>query len=362
MVDVAPLSFDWLIAHEIGKRNEAGDAAPPVFSASAWKVSREAKQALQTRIVEVLARGTGSVELEIRKSGNGSCFHAAHGMISAAERGRIDASKTIATMLAEAQTSRTIPGGILLVGVGKLGPAGKDTIILIKAEVQDGFRRLPPARGQAVSLEFIRDLFLTPASKFYKIGVYLRKFDRQRTGAPLGFSALVHDHLVSASTPDRAARYFYDGFLGCAFPRSAAIQTREFYEASTEFIRDLPLPEEKKINLEAALRSFLGTEVAATVDATQFAQRVFAQPDVKDSYSSWLADKGVSTRAFPKDTSAIAQQLKIQRLKFDSNIQLSFPPDRLTDGTIRIEKAELEEDGEQVPVTNITVLSRPKSA
>ena len=120
---------------------------------------------------------------------------------------------------------RTIPGGMVVVFTGTIGHPEQRYLGCIKAEPHDGFtlRR----NAAQLTLELLKDLFLTPKAKLYKIGMFVEPL---KDNSPVqhdeqgcfGFSACVYDSLMTTSNRDAAAQYFYEGFLGCAFPENAA--------------------------------------------------------------------------------------------------------------------------------------------
>lgn len=56
---------------------------------------------------------------------------------------------------------------------GTVGSPARPFVGVIKAETQTGFRRQVTSGG-AIGAQFINDLFLTPAAKLYKIGMFIR--------------------------------------------------------------------------------------------------------------------------------------------------------------------------------------------
>ncbi|TOE35574.1 hypothetical protein CGJ45_24295, partial [Vibrio parahaemolyticus] len=59
----------------------------------------------------------------------------------------------------------------------------------------------------------------------------------------------ISDSQISQTDGKAAAHYFYSSFLGCGYPESSARTTREFYEATCEFLTSMDISDEKRNDL-----------------------------------------------------------------------------------------------------------------
>jgi hypothetical protein len=71
-------------------------------------------------------------------------------------------------------------------------------------------------------------------------------FEDRKKAAPDGRRAFVFDSNISPSDREAAAAYFYEGFLGCAFPSDGPYETAKFFDLTREFVRKSELDPEKK--------------------------------------------------------------------------------------------------------------------
>lgn len=207
--------------HEIFQRDESRRIVPPVFAQQLDLLSFDANEAFRQRVTEALSARSKSVELTILKDGVGTFFSDVEALVGTSDADFLTSSRNIATRLAEAQLGQNIPGGMLIVFDGTVGAASHQFIGVIKAEIQDGFRRR--RIGEALT-EFISDLFLTRAQRLFKVGMLIRS--NAGAAAAAGWQALVFDHNIVTGNREAAAQYFYESFMGCGFPEDSAYETR----------------------------------------------------------------------------------------------------------------------------------------
>ncbi len=103
---------------------------------------------------------------------------------------------------------------MLIVFDGTVGATAQPFVGVIKAETQAGFRRSKD--GAKAVVEFLQNIFLTPATRLYKIGLML--FEDTIKAKPDGRRAFVFDSNISVSNREAAAAYFYEGFLAALCP------------------------------------------------------------------------------------------------------------------------------------------------
>ena len=100
----------------------------------------------------------------------------------------IKRSQNIADLLAGAQTRTNIRSGYLMVIEATDGQYNKEPVyIVIKAEPQEGLRR------NNKELEHIKDIVMSPAQKFYKVGVLYQDSNEGKTYPNDSFSGYVFD-------------------------------------------------------------------------------------------------------------------------------------------------------------------------
>lgn len=313
-----------IVVHEVLQRSDDRAAKPPVLSQELENLDAEAIGAFQLRMTDALSGRTQSLQMRIANHGTDSYIALAEGLIRTSDKDFLAGSQAIATKLAGAQIARQIPGGMLIVFDGTVGAPAVPFLGVIKAETQAGFRR--SRSGERTIVEFLKNIFLTPATRLYKIGLVL--FDDISKSKPDGRRAFVFDSNISASKREAAAAYFYDAFLGCALPSDGPYETARFFDLTKDFIRRSDLPPENKRDLIDSVYVFVRDEKDPTFTADQFADR-FLPLEMRDDYSDFMRGKKFTPNAVVRDISRMGNRLRRRRLKFGADIELSASPEAL---------------------------------
>jgi hypothetical protein len=342
------LKIKRVAVHEIFGRNDDKSIRPPVFASGLETLSAEAMAAFRERTTEALSGQSQSLQMRISKHEAGSFLDLAEGLSGSDDQGFLLGSQQVATKLAEAQMARRIPGGMVIVFDGTVGSPAVAFLGVIKAETQAGFRRSQD--GAKAVVEFLQDIFLTPATRLYKIGMML--FDDTTKSKPDGRRAFVFDSNISVSNREAAAAYFYEGFLGCVLPSDGSYETAKFFDLTKEFVRRSDLPPEKKRDLVDSLYVFVRDEQDPTFTAAQFGSR-FLPPDMQDTFSDFLNGRKFTPNAVVRDTSQMGNRLHRRRLKFGGDIELSASPEALRN-KVQIDAIPADGDGKAM-WTRITI-------
>ncbi len=321
------LKVNRVVVHEVFRRNADKSIRPPVLADGLENLSAEALEAFRQRMTDALSGQSQSLQMRIAKCAAGSLLEATESIVAASDQDFLAGSKAITTKLAEAQLSLRIPGGMVVVFDGSVGAPAVPFVGVIKAETQAGFRRSAGDGAKSV-VEFLQDIFLTPATRLYKIGLML--FDDTTKPKPDGRRAFVFDSNISASNREAAAAYFYDGFLGCALPSDGPYETAKFFDLTKEFIRKSDLEPEKKRDIIDSLYVFVRDEQDPTFTADQFGNRYL--PDkLQDEFAGFLDARKFTPNAVVRDTSQMGTRLRRRRLKFGGDIDRSASPEALKD-------------------------------
>lgn len=328
------LTVERVVVHEIFQRNEEKLPVQPRYGSSLVNLDHDAMQAFKFRLVEALGKDSQCQEMNILRYDDGSFLNAARELLDTNNCDFPNKSKKIADKLVEAQLNRTIPGGMVVVFSGTIGHPAQRYLGCIKAEPHDGFtlRR----DDEQLSLELLKDLFLTPKAKLYKIGMFIEPLSENApkgNDAELmcyGFTACVYDALMTTSNRDAAAQYFYEGFLGCAFPENAARMTKNFFETTRAFINNSGFSTQKKYELSTALYTYLKVDQRSTIAVSDFAT-TYLPPSDADVYINFMREKKFPTHAVTKDTNEIKTKLRNRNLKFHSGIKINGPAEKLAE-------------------------------
>jgi len=316
-----------IITHEIFKRNSEREIVDPIISTLLTELSNDGKQELATRIVEAVGQDSKSVEMEIDQNDDGSVVHSVQQIMEqSSNESFIEMSKVITMKLVHAQTTRSLPGGIVVLIDGTTGVGSNKFVAVIKAELQGGFQK-----STNNTIEFVKDLLLTPQQKLYKIGIFLDSTQNN-------LRSFVYDHNMSKSLESGMAAYFYDAFLGCKVAHTDKYYTNRFYHETKEFIDDASrFTDDEKFDLHTHLYSYLKSDLS-TISLTDFADQYISDTDKRDAYITHMQDSVDTdgfTRSITKDLSDIKSKLRIRKLTFSNKVKISAPSDSF-DENIRV--------------------------
>ena len=356
-MDLMNLQVNRVILHEVFKRTDDRSKVQPEYGLAIEDLDIAALDALRERIVAVMSRSERCIEMTISKSEPTSMVAVASRLADADDKLYLAGSRSVADLLAEAQRSRTIPGGILVVFNGSFGVPMKRIVGIIKAEVHTGFQR-ELKDGRSI-LKFLEKLLLTPQTKLYKIGLFVEQ-DARADVLSTRWRAFLYDEMITVRDRYGAAQYFYDGFLGLTFPASSARNTKQFHDFTKTFIQALDVPEEDKIGLHNALVTYLKVDQSPTVEVTAFAASYFGDPVVQDAYEKFMGEKGFPDTAINKDLADVERALKLRRIVFRNQVRVTAPAEGF-DNLIRIEVVSgdpAEPDGIPPRWTRVTIKDR----
>ncbi|MER9407965.1 nucleoid-associated protein [Mesorhizobium sp. M0317] len=351
---VENLSIGRVVMHEVFQRKDGPNVVPPSYGKDLEILDTKALSHFGMRITDALSAQSKSIEMQIVKTNDASVVGTVRRLVLATDTDFPSISNHMADALADAQKSRGIPGGMLLVFDGKVGGDGKPFLGVIKAEMQSGFqRRLAAAK---VVTEFLENIFLTPATRLYKLALFIS--EDVAVTASTNWRCFVFDSNITAARRENAAVYFYDGFLGCAFPESGKYETAKFFDLTKEFVRTAVNDRDLRRDLGDALFAFVKVDQAPTFTSQQFGD-TYLPPELRDPFNKFLeAKKFPTNRAVVRDISEMGGRLRRRKYKFGPDIEFSASPDAIRNGTVTIKDVPAGDvsDGEAAASwTRITV-------
>lgn len=327
----ANLRIEKIIVHEIFKLTENREPVSPKCSDELTNLDKAGLNTLQERIVQALGNDSHSIEMFVSNADLNSTFDIGTRLLESEIDVFINLSKKIPDKLTQAQTSRKIPGGIVVIFSGKIGIQNYRYLGIIKAEIHSGFS-LDVTDGKLL-LKFLSDLLLTPHQKLYKIGIFIEKEKNEKINQlriPSDFLVYVYDHNLTRNETQSAAQYFYQSFLGCSISESDKKLTRDFFTHTKEFIELLDIKDEEKLDLNSCLYTYLKVDKTNIIMASEFAERYISK-DKRDEFVNYLEQKGLPLRGITKDLSYLQYKLKKRRLSFSSNVKIIAPSDNFDD-------------------------------
>ncbi len=324
----ANLNISKIILHRVYERDENRQIVSPTISAKCTKLDGDGLQTLKTRIIEAVGHASHSIEMNISDTEAQSCFGVVKSMIQCRNSVEqfITLSQKLPGKLAFAQTSRKIPGGVVVIINGTIGASSKPCVVVIKAESHEGF--VSDETDNVISLSYLQSLLLTPHQKFYKIGMFIWSGDGEDDDmSPDGFDVFVYDHNLTVSDTNSAAVYFYNTFLGLTIPETAKHLTKSYFEYSRMFINDLVVDDERKLDLQTSLYTYLKSDQSPVISVNDFATR-YLEPAQRDGYISFMHELGFPQNAVSKDLELLHNVLKLRKIKFSSAVKVTAPADR----------------------------------
>lgn len=326
------MSISRIIIHQIYRLEPDGVRIPPTQNHEFTNFAPEALETFKARVISALGYDSKAVEMEIVNQENDGLPSIINDMINQENDDFAVSSYDIAKKLANAQQTKSIPGGIVVVFDGEQGPDRNHFLGIIKAEVHSGYEKVKDPETKEISLKFVEELLLTPGTRLYKTAGFFKKSMPGNPSNNLNdnWAVMVSDNQFSKVDGKTAAHYFYSDFLGCGYPQTSARTTKQFYDASKLFIENLDVSLTRKIELYNALTAYLKLETAPTISAVTFAERYF-DTDTQDAFTAHIRREGLPGTAFTKDLEHIKSKLRMRKIRFNSNIKIIAPSDTFTE-------------------------------
>lgn len=342
IAEFASFHIEKMMIHEIFKRDENREMVPPTLNNNLTILDAAGLTALGVRVVDAIGQDSKSVEMDITDRGISSVYSYIDTIMNndADDAVFIAQSRLITTKLAESQTARNLPGGVVVVLKGITGLARSKFVLIIKAEWQDGFRK----SGEN-SISYVNDILLTPQQRLYKIGAFIR------TGTTT--KAFVYDHNMSKTEEQGMALYFYSSFLGCNMLHTNKYFTTKFYTGTKAYINNAAFTDEEKYDLNTHLYSYMKSD-AQTISISDFADRYITVPAKKDEYSYHMQTEVFReenfNRSIVKDITDIRTKLRNRKMYFSGSIKISGPSEGF-DEKVTIQNREEDDNGNVISTT-----------
>ncbi len=355
------LDVDRIIIHQVFRRDSDGNKVTPTRNHELTNFDQSAMQAFKSRVKDAIGEGSRAVQMEVVNQGPNDLPTLISQIIDKNDEDFIVSSYDIAEKLANAQQTKRIPGGIIVLFSGTQGSHSKKFLGIIKAEVHSGYEKITNKKTNKISLKFVEELLLTPATKLYKTAGFFEKTDYDGTSDDLNnkWVVMVSDYQISKAEGKAAAQYFYSDFLGCGYPETSARTTKLFYESAHQFISDMDVPEEKKSDLFSALTTYLKVDTSSTISSSDFAEKYLDDIDVQDTFMEHMKDSGLPDNTFTKDIEHIEKQLQLRKINFRSKVKITAPSD-IFDNLVSIESidGDLDESGVPAEWTKVIIKDR----
>ena len=322
------ITIEKAIAHEVVKHKSLVSGYSPESSDQLMPLEdRDLKELIERRLNEVLGSGSHSVEMEIDKDGEGSCFTKMISLLDKEEADFVDITKGLARDLSSSQVTGAVKAGVAIFITGKRYSSdsleGEKFTCVIKADssqamIQDGVSKL--------NFKYAASMILSEQQRLLKVGFFCRNGLKQNPSGKLTKKNLdisIFDHLITPANESSGAAYFYKTFLGCKPLASAKIMTKKFHSSASDYIDRMNVDNETKVEKKNCLTAYMKS-TSGTISTREFAENWMPQ-NLRDDFSAQMKNSGVSTKAIHKDNSLIKNKLRIRKWTFSSKVKLIVP-------------------------------------
>lgn len=333
MTDYSTLKINKLIIHEVPKINST-DGCQPTFSEIESSLKNDNIRLLINKIVSTIGSNK-AYDITFDPAIDSPIPYQVMELFND-ETKFLQISKEIALHLSRIQDRRNSSGFIFIL----LGENEEKKIVgILKIEMEEG------ARAQQTLLEGkmtydivnIKDLILTKNTSLYKVSI----FHKQKDGED-HYTGKVCDNQISVK--GEIANFFLQKFLGCKLIQDPQKSTKDFFDASENYIIECVNNPRLQCNYKLHLLSYLSSNIN-TINPDLFANTYLESND-KPKYIRYLKDKGVDSKNIIRDISSIENRLKQMKLFFENGIsiigsQKAFKDDikieELDDGKVKAE-------------------------
>lgn len=345
------INISRLIIHKIIGKSKA-HAAYSETSDLIHTLDRDTKETLLTRIYDAVAKSTRFFETKLEYTQSDSFWNYAKDLHSLDSEQFVQATKEITEIAVDAHQAGTRPGGLLVIIDGLVDK--HHTVMVIKAELQEALT----LNGTAIQL--IKELFLSPAKEFYKIGILIHSGKAKKGSS--GFETFVYDDNFSPSKKDLAG-YFYRDFLGFSTSENDKIQTNGFLVSFTDFVEKNVKDFTSRKNLKISIKADYRESSSNIIDPKSYARFFDDDPSLRQKYDDQVVRK--FPRSFAKDLFLVDDALNKSTISITSDIKMSGPSDKIgnidiLDPNDKLKTNKLKMDIEDGQVNKIVVLRSDK--
>lgn len=353
MINIIQSDFENVIFHTIFKKGRNEDHSSIEYEQELLDLESDVIELLKLRINNAIGIESKSFELSIANVAEDSFFDFVTNIMDDSES-FIENSQRIASKLATSQKNGNISGGYLLLIQGKTADENK-FIIALKAEVHDA---LSLKKDDGISkMELVEDIFLSPAAKFYKLGIIYENKNLEETYPNDLYSCILFDNQFNPKyTP---AEFFYHDFLGFDISTNDKIKTRRFFDDVNQFIYSEIEDKDLKMDLVNAFRSFIKTDQTGIIDPEDIRERLFSMDEqVRERFSTQvLIDY---PRQFIKNTLLLDFSLKRKSVFFPNKVKIEAPEDSFLENVkIFTSMEQLAADESEGTFSIIKVIGNP---
>jgi len=307
-MNLTKIAFNRLIIHKIiGKTKTA-----PAYSKTSdelHKLETETEDTLRSRITSAVLRSKRFFETKVENTSADSFFDVSKDLYGSDKKTFIKLTKKIAQVAEDAHQRGTIPGGLLIIIEANID--SHESIIIIKAELQEALT----LNGSAV--ELIKELFLSPAKEFYKIGILIHK--NKRSKQPNAFDCYVYDDNFNPRKED-IAEYFYKDFLGFSTSENDKLRTNNFLKDFLTFVDENVSEFESRRNLKVRIKADYRESASNIIDPSSYREFFETDTNSAERFENQVLSK--YPQSFSKDLSLVDHSLQKSSISITGDLRI----------------------------------------
>ena len=319
--DLGRLQIDKLIVHDVPSRRVNAQGPSPTLSEIESPLVPTVRNYIRDRVVGTLASNSFPVvfdpasgspvpDLVMDNLGNQSTPF-------------VEASQDLANHLFQSQTGSN-PSGLLIVTQTSI--EGVNSLAIMKLEREAG-ARVAAIHHQGKStfdVEHLSDLMLTDKTRVFKVGLFVQE------GTTLeGIAGLVSDNQTAQGHKRDIADFFLRRFLGCKLREEPRVTTRNYLDATEEWINGFVADPVLKRKYEIAVLAEMQRNLSSIIPR-MFADQNLERDD-RQPYISHLEERQVPVTEFPKDNSMIESRLRRISMELESGVVIMAKTDVFED-------------------------------
>lgn len=320
MININLIDFKRVIMHEVHRKTNQNDAIAECTD-SLINLNEDVTKTIKERLSIAFGKRTRCFEMSLSKIDENSFFGLCKDLKKLSDEDFIAHSKNIASLLAQSQNKQRIPGGYFILIEGTTKSNHESVYIAIKADLQEALSK----NAVTGAITVLKEVFLSPAQKLYKVGLLIEKQVKQESIDPNDdFTCFLFDEQFNTSDAIPAT-YFFDDFLGFTESKNAKITTKRFYDQVVDFFNENYPDMDERIRLIGNVKTALVDTVQPIFDPTEFGRTYIKDTDIKNRYAATILAQ--YSTSFTKDITLLESTFKKSNLWFPNKIKISGPSD-----------------------------------
>ena len=319
--DVGRLEIDKLIVHDVPSRRVNSQGASPTLSEIESPLTPTVRNYIRDKVVGALASNSFPVAFD--PTSDSPVPALVMDNFGNQRTPFVGASQALANHLFQSQTGSNPPG---LLVVTQISIEGVNSLALMKLEREAG-ARVASINHQGKStfdVQHLSDLMPTDKTRVFKIGLFVQEGTTVES-----IAGRVSDNQAAQWNKSDIADFFLRRFLGCKLREEPRVTTRNYLDATEEWINssveDPVLKSKYEVAVLAEMQRNLGS-----INPRMFADQNLELDD-RQPYISHLQERQVPVTEFPKDNFMIEARLRRISMELESGVIIMAKTDVFED-------------------------------